>query len=242
MSIFIDIERLNIDFASKSPLEILDWSWRIFNPTIIASSSFQSQSVVLLHMIAQACPDMEVIFLDTGYHFPETLRFRDLLQKELGINIKTVYPDPEAKKYLEDDIRPPYRRDPDLCCRINKVEPMKQALSGMQAWVTGIRRDQTSNRKEIDIIEKQKSGIYKINPLAHWTKKEVWNYIDRHNLPTHPLFSEGYLSIGCAPCTRRVSDGEDERAGRWDGTEKNECGLHTTPINIKELDLNLNSR
>jgi len=242
MSVGIEIEQINIDYAKKTPLEILEWSWKIFNPTIIASSSFQSQSVVLLHMIVQVCPEMKVIFLDTGYHFPETLTFRDQLQELLGINVKTVYPDPEARKHLEDDIKPPFRRDPDLCCRINKVEPMKRALSSMQAWVTGIRRDQTTNRKETEIIEMQRDGLYKINPLASWTKKEIWTYINDHKLPTHPLFSEGYPSIGCAPCTRRIFGDEDERDGRWAGTDKDECGIHTPAINIKEVDVNLNSR
>jgi len=242
MSKSIDIDRIINKFAKKSALEIIEWSWSTFNPEIIASSSFQSQSVVLLHMLGQVCPEMKVVFLDTGYHFPETLLFRDQLQVEFGIKVKTRYPDPEARRYLEDDIRPPYRRDPDLCCRINKVEPMKRALSGIQAWITGIRRDQTNNRKDIEIIELQKNGLYKINPLAYWTKKEVWTYINEHKLPTHPLLTEGYLSIGCAPCTQKVLDGEDERAGRWAGTDKDECGIHTTPIYIQELDVNLNSR
>lgn len=232
-SLLLDLERLNTKLETRSPQEILAWSWETFQPEVATSSSFQTQSVPLLHMIAQVCPDMAVIFLDTGYHFPETLAFRDELEREFGLNVQTVYPDPQAKQHLENPVEPLYRRDPDLCCRINKVEPMTRVLSGLKAWVTGIRREQTSYRKNVQIVERRPDGLIKINPLANWTKRDLWAYINRHELPLHPLFHEGYRSIGCAPCTRPVSDGEDDRAGRWDGAAKTECGLHTMVIPLQ---------
>ena len=228
-----DLNKLNNEFETQSPQDILAWSWEIFQPKVAVSSSLQTQSVPLLHMLAQVCPDITMIFLDTGYHFPETLAFRDELERELGLNIQTIYPDPQANQHLENPAEPLYRRDPDLCCRINKVEPMTRALSGLEAWVTGIRREQTKHRKNIQIVERRHDGLIKVNPLANWTKRDLWAYINRHGLPLHPLFHKGYRSIGCAPCTRPVSEGENDRAGRWDGTAKTECGLHTMVIPLQ---------
>jgi phosphoadenosine phosphosulfate reductase len=123
-----------------------------------------------------------------------------------------------------------YRRDPELCCYINKVEPMQRALQDLDAWITGIRRDQTANRAVAQPVEALPDGRVKINPLVGWTRRELWAYIDRYNLPAHPLFSQGYLSVGCAPCTAPVTEGQDERSGRWAGTGKTECGLHTEAL------------
>lgn len=225
----LDLERLNVDFETQTPQDILTWSWETFQPRVVTSSSFQAQSVVLLHMIAQICPQMPVIFTDTGYHFPETLVFRDELVERYGLNIQTVFAAPESKEHLHNVAEPLYMRDPDLCCRVNKVSPFTQALAGQAAWVAGVRRDQTAHRSRMHILEPRSDGMLKIHPLLNWTSRDVWTYFDQHNLPTHPLFSQGYMSIGCAPCTRPVTAGEDERAGRWANSSKTECGLHTTP-------------
>lgn len=229
-----DIPLLNDRLDQMSAGEILSWVWKAFGPQVVASSSFQTQSVPLLHIISQVCPEMPVIFIDTGFHFLETLAFRDELQARYGLNIVVVHPTIGKGELLLKYGEGLYRHDPDLCCYINKVEPMRRALSGARAWVSGVRREQTAHRKELRVIEPQSSGLLKIHPMIHWTKERLWEYINRYRLPSHPLYSAGYLSIGCAPCTRPVSAGEDERAGRWAGTEKNECGLHTDWTNRTE--------
>jgi phosphoadenosine phosphosulfate reductase len=186
------------------------------------------QSLPLLHMIATFAPDLPVIFLDTGYHFPETLLFRDQIVELWQLNLRVVRARSsvfeQAKRYGPEL----HRTDPDLCCHINKVEPMQRILGDFEGWISGIRRDQSPARAHIPIIEETAGGVVRIHPLAAWTRADIWRYIHQHNLPTHPLFSKGYLSIGCAPCTRPlISDDEDDRAGRWPGSQKIECGLHS---------------
>ncbi|MCP4544787.1 MAG: phosphoadenylyl-sulfate reductase [Chloroflexi bacterium] len=230
----IDISILNERLEQMSASEILAWAWETFGPHGIASSSFQTQSVPLLHLISQVCPEMPVIFIDTGFHFLETLAFRDELQARYGLNIVVMHPTIGKGELLAKYGGGLYRQDPDLCCHINKVEPMQRALSGARAWISGVRRDQTAHRKNLRVIEPQSSGLLKIHPMINWTKGQLGEYTNRYMLPFHPLFIVGYLSIGCAPCTRPVSVGQDERSGRWAGTEKNECGLHTDWANKTE--------
>ncbi len=221
------VSELNQHLNDRSPQEILSWAWATFKNKIAASSSFQSQSVPLLHMIAGTTPKLPVIFLDTGFHFPETLQFRDELQQQFGLNIVDVRPALNPQQLVEKHGEKLYERNPNLCCHFNKVEPMKQAVKGLRAWVTGIRADQTSKRRQLKVVEIQDDGLIKIHPLLNWTKKDVWNYMDIHQLPAHPLLEKGYVSVGCAPCTRPIFAGEDERAGRWANLAKTECGLHT---------------
>jgi phosphoadenosine phosphosulfate reductase len=222
----LDITHLNDQFDPLPPADILRWAWATFAPDIAASSSFQTQSLPLLHLISQVCPQMPVIFLNTGFHFPETLRYRDELQALLKLNLIIVRPAVEKSELMARYGEGLYRRDPDLCCYINKVEPMRRARAGLKAWISGIRRDQTEYRNGLRILESQTDGLLKIHPILNWTKKEVWAYIDQYQLPVHPLLALGYSSLGCAPCTRPVSAGENERAGRWVGLDKVECGLH----------------
>lgn len=225
----LDIARLNEaneTMESWTAGDILAWAWEALGPDVAVSSSFQTQSVPLLYMVAQACPQMPVIFLDTGYHFAETLAYRDELQARFHLNIVTVRPAIEKSQLLQQYGEGLYRRDPDLCCHIHKVEPMQRAVAGLRGWISGVRRDQTANRRALRVIEPQPTGLLKIHPMLNWTKQDVWTFINQHDLPVHPLFSKGYLSIGCAPCTRPVADGEDDRAGRWAGVGKTECGLH----------------
>ena len=230
----LDIHQLSERFERLSAEEILEWAWKTFRPKVVASSSFQTQSVPLLHLISRVCPEMPVVFIDTGFHFPETLTFRDELQARYGLNIVIVRPAIEKSQLLEKHGEGLYRRDPDLCCYINKVEPMQRAISERQGWISGIRRDQTAHRQGLHVLEPQPTGLLKIHPMINWTKRELWEYIDKHKLLSHPLFSKGYLSVGCAPCTRPVFTGEDERAGRWAGTGKTECGLHVYLMNNAE--------
>src|SRR5439155_20581720 len=159
--------------------------------------------------------------------FPETLAYRDEIVRRFGlrlVELEPIMPRPEFAERYGLDL---YARNPDLCCHINKVEPLKRYLPNMRAWINGRRRDQASTRTAIPIVEKHQDGPYKVNPLTTWTSKDTYYYLERHGIPTHPLFEQGYTSIGCAPCTRPPLAGGDERSGRWAGREKTECGLHT---------------
>jgi phosphoadenosine phosphosulfate reductase len=209
-----------------SPEDILRWAWEAFGPKVAVSSSFQTQSVPLLHIVSRVCPEMPVIFIDTGFHFPETLAFRDALQARYHLNLVRVRPTITKSQLLARYGEGLYRRDPDLCCYLNKVEPMQRAISDLAAWIAGVRHDQTSHRKTLKVIQPLSSGLLKIHPLLSWTRDDLWAYIRKYDLPAHPLYEKGYLSIGCAPCTMPVFLGQDPRAGRWAGMDKKECGLH----------------
>lgn len=222
-----DLNELNKSFEKAHPEEILAWAVETFWADLAASSSFQTQGVPLLHIISRVKPDLPIIFLDTGFHFPQTLAFRDHLVQEWGLSLRVVRAALSRDEFVGrhgDDL---YRRDPDLCCHINRVEPMQRALAGLRAWISGIRRDQSPARAGIQIVELTPNGVTRVHPMATWTRQDIWRYSREHNLPVHPLLAQGYLSIGCAPCTRPVDTGEDERAGRWADREKLECGLHT---------------
>ncbi|MBN1217509.1 MAG: phosphoadenylyl-sulfate reductase [Anaerolineae bacterium] len=222
----LNINLLNNQFENAPPADILRWARVTFGPKVVASSSFQTQSLPLLHLISQIYPEMPVIFLDTGFHFPETLAFRDELQAYLGLKIIIARPPVEKSHLIARYGEGLYRHDPDLCCYINKVEPMRRALIGFDAWISGVRRDQTAYRQELSVLETQRNGPLKIYPMLNWTREQIFEYIQQHQLPTHPLLAKGYRSIGCAPCTRPVLTGDDDRAGRWPGSDKTECGLH----------------
>ena len=230
-----DIELLNDELETASTEAILRWAWETFGPAVAASSSFQTQSIPLLHIISRVVPEMPIIFLNTGFHFPETLVFRDELRKTFGLNIRDAQPVMSKKELFTRMGNAPYQTDPDLCCFINKVKPMEEATKGMDALIAGVRRDQTATRSNFRVLEKRKSESLKIHPMLNWTKKDIWAYIDKYKLPQHPLLAQGYVSIGCAPCTRPVFGNQDERAGRWAGQEKNECGLHTGTSDLSEI-------
>lgn len=219
------LNEVNTCLEQASPQAILQWAVQQFAPRIAATSSFQTQSLPLLHMIAQTVPELPVIFLDTGFHFPETLAYRDRLMAQFGLNIRSLTSVAGHDGFLRQHGQL-YRRDPDLCCYLNKVEPLRLARQELDAWITGIRRDQTDLRRAAAIVTREQDGVYKICPMLNWTSRDVWRYIRQYELPVHPLFSQGYMSVGCAPCTRPVAAGEDERAGRWAGKDKTECGLH----------------
>ena len=222
-----DLDAINRELATATPESILAWTWQQFQPKVILTCSFQHDGVVLAHMLRDIAPEVPVVFINTGFHFPETLAYRDEIQRRFGIELLELQPIMPREQFAAEHGLDLYARDPDLCCHINKVEPLKRFLPGVRAWVNGRRRDQANTRKEIRCVEAFQGDLYKINPMASWTSKETFYYMDRHGIPTHPLFDQGYASIGCAPCTRPVVPGEDERAGRWAGTGKVECGLHT---------------
>ncbi|MBI3999566.1 MAG: phosphoadenylyl-sulfate reductase [Candidatus Omnitrophica bacterium] len=224
-----DLEKLNERFEKTQPEEIIRWAIEEFRPKIALSSSFQTESVVLLHMVSEIDPQIKIFFLETGWHFKETLGFKNEILKQLGLtNVIDLKADSKKREAFNTKTGgKPYEVDPDYCCQINKVEPLDQALKGLHAWISGIRRSQSKTRRDIRIVEEYHGGIFKINPLANVTSGDLWWYLKEHDLPKHPLFDKGYLSIGCWPCTKPVQPGDDERSGRWAGREKTECGIHT---------------
>ena len=220
-----EVEELNI-LIGRVPTEgVVKWAVGRFCEKIVMTSSFQTQSLPLLHMVAKYTPQLPVVFLDTGFHFEETKSYVDLLKNTRGLNLEVMSPllgiDGFRKKY-----KLLYEKDPSMCCYLNKVEPLQRALEMRSAWITGVRADQTEIRKNLDYINLQKDGTLKICPMLHWSASDVDNYIEKYKLPRHPLFQKGYISIGCEPCTKKVRISDDIRAGRWHGTEKTECGLH----------------
>jgi phosphoadenosine phosphosulfate reductase len=191
-------------------------------------SSFGADSAVLLHKIAAVKPDMDVLFIDTGKHFAETLDYVETLQAELGLtSVRFIRPD-AGLIALEDANAQLWQKNPDLCCMLRKTFPLQDALSGYDAWITGRKRFQGATRAALAYFERDGAHI-KLNPLARTSAEDILSYARAHDLPQHPLVERGFLSIGCAPCTRAVKPGEDPRAGRWSGLNKVECGIHLGP-------------
>lgn len=230
-----EIERLSQEFEAKTPQEIIRWAVDAFWPQIALSSSFQTQSMPLLHMASRVRRDLLVFFLDTGYHFWDTLIFREQIASEWHLNVLDLYRDTRWDVFTKQHTRTLPIQDPNLCCFLNKVQPMQKALKDMKAWISGIRHDQTSVRAHARILELQEDGLLKINPLLNWTQADVKKYSEENSLPSHPLLEKGYRSIGCAPCTIAIGINDDERAGRWSGRGKIECGLHTEMFKHREL-------
>ncbi len=197
-----------------------------FPRRIAVVSSFAAESVVLLHQVAKVDPTTPVLFLNTGKHFGETLRYRDRLQDVLGLtDIRAIGPHPDARNALDPE-GSLWSRNPDACCNFRKVLPLNRALTGFAATITGRKRFQTETRTHMDRVEFAE-GRFRFNPLIAWDLDALAAYIEEHKLPKHPLVMDGYPSIGCMPCTRRVAAGENYRAGRWAGFDKDECGIHT---------------
>ncbi len=198
----------------------------VFPGRVALTSSFGAEAAVLLHLVAEIDPKTPVIFLNTGKLFGETLRYRDALIDRFGLrDVRTVVPDPRRVADLDADGVLWYG-NPDMCCYIRKVEPLQKALDGFTATISGRKGFHGGERVGLAKVEADDDGRFKINPLADWRKSDVDRYFADHDLPRHPLEADGFLSIGCMPCTDRAAPGEDARAGRWRGREKNECGIH----------------
>ena len=219
---------LNSSLQNLSASETLEYAITdLFPQNSALVSSFGSASVVLLHLVSKIAPDLPVLFIDTGKLFKETLEYRNEIQHAFQLtNIQTIEPDQIALT-KSDPNGALWFSQPDACCAIRKVAPLTKALAPYSAWISGRKRYQNGQRQTLSIIEPE-GDKFKINPLAFWTPRDVENYINAHQLPRHPLIAIGYPSIGCAPCTSQVRTGEDERAGRWRGQEKTECGIHFT--------------
>lgn len=231
-----EIEKLSAEFETRPPQEIVQWAVDTFWPEVAMSSSFQTQSMPLLHIVLGIKHDLPVFFIDTGYHFWETLMFREKIASEWQINVIDLYRDTRWDVFARQNTRLLPVEDPNLCCYLHKVQPMQKALQDVKAWITGIRRDQTAVRAQARILELEPDGLLKINPFLNWTKVDIQSYMEENDLPKHPLYEKGYRSVGCAPCTIAIGINDDERAGRWAGRGKIECGLHTTMFNKKNID------
>ena len=217
------------DLSAQEVLsEILTGNAFIKNPALV--SSFGADSAVLLHMASALDANAQIVFLDTGFHFSETLSYRDRLTKTFGLtNVRTATVDPIAVKRL-DAQRRLHLSSPDSCCQLRKVSVLDRHLRMNDAWISGQRRSQSTTRSSVALVEVDEArGKLKFNPLANWSDSDIAAYKAEHALPEHPLVAKGFPSIGCRPCTSAVKDGEDQRAGRWRGQQKLECGLHNRP-------------
>jgi phosphoadenosine phosphosulfate reductase len=220
-------ETLLARYRDRDGLDLLRATIKdVFPGRIALVSSFGADAAVLLHLVAQVDPATPVLFLETGQHFAVTRAYRQALAEHIGLtDVRDIEPDAAALA-AQDPHRDLWRRDPDACCGIRKVAPLAGALDSFDAWITGRKRFQGATRAALPAIEAE-DGRVKINPLWNWSVDDVDAYYVAHALPRHPLVAQGYPSIGCRPCTRAVSAGEDARAGRWAGTAKTECGIHT---------------
>jgi phosphoadenosine phosphosulfate reductase len=231
----VEVERLSEEFETKTPQEIIEWAVGSYWPEIAMSSSFQTQSMPLLHMATRIKHDLLIFFIDTGYHFWETLMFREQVASEWKINVIDLYRDTRWDVFAHQSTRTLPLADPNLCCYLHKVQPMQKALKDIKAWISGIRRDQTSARANAKILELQEDGLLKVNPLLNWTLADINKYVEDNNLPKHPLYDKGYRSVGCAPCTIAIGLNDNERAGRWANRGMVECGLHTDMFSKKNI-------
>jgi phosphoadenosine phosphosulfate reductase len=210
-----------------SPQEVLTWAVDTFFPRLTMATAFGAEGCCILHLLAEIEPHVRVFNLDTGYQFPETLALRERIKERYGIAVEMVLPDLSVAEYEAEHGGPLYLLHPDQCCHDRKIVPLRRAVVGYDAWISSIRKDQTNHRAEAGVVQwDAKFNLVKVNPLLSWTRKDVWNFVAQNDIPYNPLHDQGYPSIGCYPCTRPVKDGEDERAGRWSGTDRKECGLH----------------
>lgn len=213
---------------TAQPDAILRWAVEQFAPRFTMATAFGPEGMVLIHLLAEIAPETPIFNLDTGYQFPETLAMVERVKERYGIDVALKRPGLSVEEYERIHGGPVYRHNPDQCCYDRKIRVLRDAVRGMYAWASAIRRDQSPDRAKAAIVGwDRKFQLVKVSPLANWTKRDVWAMITRYDIPYNPLHDQGYASIGCWPCTRPILFGEDERAGRWCGTGKIECGLHS---------------
>ena len=222
------VAQINAQLAGKDALGVVRWAYEQFGDDLVYACSFGAEAMVLIDLIHQVKPDARLVFLDTDVHFPETIALIERVHETYPhLRIERIRPALTLEEQAAQYGNALWERDPDTCCRIRKVEPMERALSGVRAWLSGLRREQSPTRAKTEFVNLDaKFRSIKICPLIHWTWKDVWKYITQHGLPYNPLHDQGYPSIGCRPCTQPTGGREDSRAGRWVGFGKTECGLH----------------
>ncbi len=222
-----EITEVNRAMEGKSPQEVLRWAVDMYHPRLTMATAFGAEGCCLIHMLAEIEPSVHVFNLETGYQFPETLALREKIKERYGIEVELVRPELTVAEYEAEHGGPLYTIRPDQCCYDRKIVPLRRTLVNYDAWISAIRRDQTAQRAVAGVVQwDAKFELIKVNPLLTWTQRDVWAFIAEHDVPYNALHDQNYPSIGCWPCTRAVRDGEDERAGRWAGTLKKECGLH----------------
>jgi phosphoadenosine phosphosulfate reductase len=228
-----EVHALAEEFESASLEEVLRWAWTRFGTRAAIGTSFQGAGLVMLHHAVQAGLPLPVFTIDTGFLFPETLALKKRLEDFLGIEIESVHPEQTPEAQAAEHGQKLWETSPDLCCTLRKVLPLQGKLAQLAVWVTGVRRQQSETRKKTGILEPYKfdtlrdRNILKLNPMAAWNREQVWDYLHKHHIPYNPLYDQGYRSIGCFHCTRATGSGQSERAGRWTGFDKTECGIHT---------------
>jgi phosphoadenosine phosphosulfate reductase len=222
-----ELVAINRMLDGKPPQTVLRWAVEKYHPRLTMGTAFGAEGCCLIHMLAEIEPTVHVFNLETGYQFPETLALRERIKERYGIDVEFVRPDLTVAEYEAEHQGPLYVRNPNQCCRDRKIVPLRRIAAGYEAWLSAIRRDQTSHRAVASVVQWDgQFGLVKVNPLLNWTKRDVWAFVVKHDVPYNPLHDQGYPSIGCWPCTRPVAPGEDDRAGRWAGMAKKECGLH----------------
>ncbi len=218
----------NRDLEAAEPVEIIRWGVERFGDKLTMATAFGPEGCVIIHHLAAIAPKTFVFNLETGYQFPETLLLRERIARRYGIEVSLEKPETTVSQYEALHGGPLHGRDPDRCCADRKIAVVRRVLTRFDAWMSGIRRDQSPDRAAAPVVGwDAKFGVVKISPLANWTKAMIWDLVVREDIPYNPLHDQGYVSIGCAPCTRALVIGEDERAGRWSGSVKTECGLHS---------------
>jgi phosphoadenosine phosphosulfate reductase len=223
-------EQVQIPAEQWSAEEVLRWAFTTFGKDLAMASGFGVEGMALIDIASRVLPELKVFTLDTEFLFAETYDLIDRVEKRYGIKVERVYSALTPEEQERTQGRALWTSDPDRCCSLRKIEPLKQKLSELRAWITAIRRDQTSARSSARKVQwDTKFQLLKINPIADWTTEMVWNHVRKHNVPYNPLHDRNYPSIGCTHCTRAIQPGEDLRAGRWSGFQKTECGLHIGP-------------
>lgn len=225
-----ELTRLSNAFEHAPLEDVLKWAWDQLGPRVAFGTAFGSSGMVLLDVMQKHVPQIPIFTIDTGFLFSETLDLKARVEAHYGIEIESIMPRLTIEEQEHDYGPELYRSDSNRCCWIRKVEPLQRKLGELDGWINSRRRDQGSTRKDIPILEYYETdsrALLKLNPMANWTRKNVWDYILEHNVPYNPLMDQGYPSVGCWPCTQQVGAGEDERAGRWAGQAKAECGIHT---------------
>lgn len=228
-----EVEALAARLAAAEPEESLRWAWDRFGARAAIGTSFQGAGIVIMHLARELGLEFPVFTLDTGLLFPETLDLKRRLEERLGISIEALRPEIDVAEQARLHGEALWARDPDACCTLRKVFPLRQKLSALDCWITGLRREQSDARASVGVVELHEieglagHRVVKLNPLALWSRERVWEHLRRHALPWNPLHDRGYRSIGCQPCTRPAGEGANERAGRWTGFGKTECGIHT---------------
>jgi len=222
------LQQQSLALEDASPEEILTWAVEKYHPKLTMATAFGPEGCLILSMLAKIEPEVYIFNLDTGYQFQETLDLRDRMAAHYGMEIVLEQPELPVEQFEAANGGPMYQSEPDQCCFHRKIVVLRRVLAEYDAWFSGIRRDQSPYRANAPIVGwDKKFGLVKISPLANWTKERVWKRIVDEKVPYNPLHDQGYPSVGCQPCTRPVAAGEHERAGRWTGTAKTECGLHT---------------